>query len=143
MTRRVCRLLFVPTLMVACATLVKGYADTGDGFAAGVIAALAFLMQFVAFGERLVRKALYTRYAPVVAQAGLALALVVTFVPVLRGDPPLTHLPPPEAPVVHFGSLELLTAFAFDVGVFMLVVGFSVSSLSLLARALHRDQDER
>ena len=134
MTRLVCRLLFLPTLMVAFATLVKGYAETGDGFAGGVIAALAFLMQFVAFGEREVRRVLHTRYAPTVAIVGLATALAVTFIPVLRGQPPLTHVPQPGAPVVHLGTLELLSAFAFDVGVFMLVVGFSVSSLSLLAR---------
>jgi multisubunit Na+/H+ antiporter MnhB subunit len=138
MTQIVCRVLFVPTLMVAFATLIKGYADPGDGFAAGVIAALAFLMQFVAFGERQVRHALHTQFAPYVAQAGLALALLVTFVPVLWGEPPLTHYPPPGAPVVHLGTLELLSAVAFDIGVFMLVVGFSVSSMSLLARALHR-----
>ena len=57
----------IPTLMVAFATLVKGYGEAGDGFAAGVIAGLAFLMQFVAFGERHVRRALHTQYAPAVA----------------------------------------------------------------------------
>jgi multisubunit Na+/H+ antiporter MnhB subunit len=139
MTRFVARLLFAPTLMVAFATLVKGYADTGDGFAAGVIAALAFLMQFVAFGEREVRRQLHTRYAPGVAFAGLALGLVVTFLPVLRGEAPLTHLPPPGAAVIHLGTVELLSAFVFDVAVFLLVVGFGVTSLSLLARAEHRE----
>lgn len=135
MTRYVCRLLFAPTLMVAFATLVKGYAETGDGFAAGVIAGLAFLMQFVAFGERQVRRELHTKYAPAVALLGLALALAVTLVPVVMGMPILTHAPPPDATVVHFGSVELITAFAFDAGVFLLVVGFVVTSLSLVARA--------
>jgi multisubunit Na+/H+ antiporter MnhB subunit len=135
MTQFVCRLLFAPTLMVAFATLVKGYAETGDGFAAGIIAALAFVMQFVAFGEHEVRRVLHTRFAPAIAVLGLALALAVTFVPVLRENPVLTHSPPPDAPVIHFGSVELISAFAFDIGVFLLVVGFSVTSLSLVARA--------
>jgi multisubunit Na+/H+ antiporter MnhB subunit len=135
----VCRLLFAPTLIVAMATLVKGYAEVGDGFAAGVIAGLAFLMQFVAFGERQVRHSLHTRYAPFIAQLGVALALATTLLPTLWGEPLLTHFPPPDAPVVHLGSLELLTAFVFDVGVFMLVVGFSITGLSLLARAEARD----
>ena len=135
MTRYVCRVLFAPTLMVAFATLVKGYAETGDGFAAGIIAALAFVMQFVAFGERHVRRDLHTRFAPAVAILGIALALAVTFVPVLMGAPILTHSPPPDASVMHLGTVELLTAFLFDVGVFLLVVGFSVTSLSLVARA--------
>ena len=139
MTRFVARILFAPTLMVAVATLVKGYAETGDGFAAGIIASLAFLMQFVAFGEREVRKSLHTRYAPGVGFLGLALALLITFWPMVRGNPPLTHLPPPDASVIHLGSLELMTAFAFDVGVFLLVVGFGVTSLSLFARIENRE----
>lgn len=139
MTAFVCRLLFAPTLMVALATLVKGYVEAGDGFAAGIIAALAFLMQFVAFGERHVRRELHTRYAPAVAILGLALALAVTFIPVILGRPILTHWPPPDVPVIHLGRVELITAFAFDIGVFLLVVGFSVTALSLVARAEARD----
>jgi multisubunit Na+/H+ antiporter MnhB subunit len=125
--------------MVAFATLVKGYAESGDGFAAGIIAGLAFLMQFVAFGERYVRRELYTRYAPAVAVLGLALALSVTFLPVWRGLPILTQWPPPDAPVIHLGRVELISAFAFDVGVFLLVLGFSVTALSLVARAESRE----
>lgn len=139
MTRYVARLLFAPTLMVAFATLVKGYTGSGDGFAAGIIAGLAFLMQFVAFGERQVRRELHTRYAPMIAVIGLALALATTFVPVLRGLPILTHVPAPGETVVHLGSLEFLTAFVFDVGVFLLVTGFAVTSLSLVSRAETRE----
>lgn len=139
MTQFVSRLLFAPTLMVAFATLVKGYADAGDGFAGGVIASLAFLMQFVAFGEREVRRQLHTRFAPHLGFLGLGVALLVTFWPMVRGDPVLTHLPPPDASVVYLGSLELITAFAFDIGVFLVVVGFGVTSMSLLARAEHRE----
>jgi hypothetical protein len=69
---------------------------------------------------------------------GLALALAVALVPVLRGLPILTHWPPPGAPVVHFGTIETITAVLFDIGVFLLVVGFSVTGLSLLARAEDR-----
>lgn len=121
--------------MVAFATLVKGYAETGDGFAAGVIAGLAFLMQYVAFGERNVRRALHTRFAPGVAMLGLTVALVATFLPVLRGLPLLTHWPPPDAAVIHLGRVELITAFVFDVGIFLLVFGFTVTGLTLVARA--------
>lgn len=139
MTELICRLLFAPTLMVAFATLVKGYAEAGDGFAAGIIAGLAFVMQFMAFGERHVRRELHTRLAPMVAILGLALALSVTFLPLLRGLPLLTHWPPPGAPVIHFGRVELIGAFVFDVGVFLLVTGFAVTGLTLVARAEARD----
>ena len=139
MTQRIARLLFAPTLMVAFAVLIKGYVGGGDGFAAGIIAGVAFVMQFVAFGERTVRRSLHTRYAPVVAMCGLALALACTFLPVLRGLPVLTHWPPADAKVMHFGTVEILTAVAFDIGVFLLVVGFTVTALSLVSRAESRE----
>lgn len=139
MTQRIARLLFAPTLMVAFAVLIKGYVGGGDGFAAGIIAGVAFVMQFVAFGERTVRRSLHTRYAPVVAMCGLALALACTFLPVLRGLPVLTHWPPTDAKVMHFGTVEILTAVAFDIGVFLLVVGFTVTALSLVSRAESRE----
>ena len=55
LTRMVARLLLAPVLVVAAAVLVKGYADVGDGFAAGVIAALGVLLQYLAFGRAAVR----------------------------------------------------------------------------------------
>ena len=41
----------------------------------------------------------------------------------MSGLPLLTHWPPADAKVLHFGSLEILTAFVFDVGVFLVVAG--------------------
>jgi multisubunit Na+/H+ antiporter MnhB subunit len=134
LTQTVARLLFLPILMVAVATLIKGYADTGDGFTAGVIAALAVLLQFLAFGEREVARQLPIRHAPTAALVGLVIALAVSFLPVLRGEPLLTHAPGPGDHVVHLGSLELLTAVVFDAGVFLLVLGFAVSTFGLIAR---------
>jgi multisubunit Na+/H+ antiporter MnhB subunit len=139
MTQMVARLLFMPALMVAVATLVKGYAETGDGFTAGVIAALAVLLQVVAFGVEEVARRLPLRAAPAVAFAGVTLGLIVAFVPVLLGRPILTHAPPPGAAVIHLGTLELITAVAFDVGVFLLVVGFTVSTIGLIARLQPRE----
>lgn len=135
LTQTVARLLFLPAMMVALATLVKGYADTGDGFTAGVIAALAVLLQVVAFGLEAVERVLPLRRGPVVAVVGLLIALVVTFLPVARGQAILTHAPAPGAEVVHLGTLELITAVAFDVGVFLLVFGFAVTTIGVVARA--------
>jgi multisubunit Na+/H+ antiporter MnhB subunit len=135
LTQTIARLLFLPTLMVALATLVKGYAETGDGFTAGVIAGLAVLLQYVAFGEREMANRLPVRFAPAVAYSGLLLGLVVTFLPVIRGKPILTHEPAANASVTHIGSVEILTAVAFDVAVFLLVFGFVVSTIGLVSRA--------
>jgi multicomponent Na+:H+ antiporter subunit B len=132
LTRMVARLLLVPVLMVAAAVLVKGYVDVGDGFAAGVIAALGVLLQYLAFGRAAVERALPVRRAAQLAIGGLLAALAVVFVPVLAGRAPLQHAPAPGGKVVHLGSLELLTAVAFDVGVFALVLGLAVAFIQLI-----------
>ena len=106
--------------------------DVGDGFAAGVIAALGILLQYLAFGRTAVHHALPVRHAAKLAVAGLLLSLAVAFVPVLAGRAPLEHAPAPGAEVVHLGSLELLTAVAFDVGVFALVLGMAVATIDLI-----------
>jgi multicomponent Na+:H+ antiporter subunit B len=129
LTRLVARLLLMPVLMVAAAVLIKGYADVGDGFAAGVIAALGVLLQYVAFGRRAVERALPVRRAAQLAIAGLLLALAVAFVPVTMGRAPLEHSPGPGEDVVTLGSLEFITAVAFDVGVFALVLGMAVATI--------------
>jgi len=132
LTRMVARLLLGPVLVVAVAVLIKGYADVGDGFAAGVIAALGVLLQYLAFGRAAVERALPVWRAAQLAIGGLLVALAVAFVPVLAGGAPLQHGPAPGGKVVHLGSLELLTAVAFDVGVFALVLGLAVAFIHLI-----------
>lgn len=143
LTRLVARLLLAPVLMIAAAVLVKGYADVGDGFAAGIVASLGVLLQYVAFGRDAVARALPVARAPEAAFAGLAVALVVALVPLARGEALLTHAPPPGADVVHVGTLELVTAVAFDVGVFVLVLGAAVGIIDLIARAADDEDLQR
>ena len=97
LTRMVARLLLVPVLMVAAAFLIKGYVDVGDGFGAGVIAALGVLLQYLAFGRAAVERVLPVRHAPKLAMGGLLVALAVAFVPALAGRAPLEHAPAPGA----------------------------------------------
>ena len=141
LTRMVARALLAPVLAVAAAVLVKGYADVGDGFAAGVIAALGILLQVVAFGREEVERTLPLRHAPTVALAGLSLAIVVVFVPWLLGDAPLEHRPGPGEDVVHLGTLEFLTAVAFDVGVCALVLGATVAILRTVMVEASEDEE--
>jgi len=138
LTRTAARLVLAPTMVVAAAILVKGYSDVGDGFNAGVVAALGVLTQYLAFGRSEVERLLPVRLAPAVAITGLVLALTVTFAPVLVGDPPLTHLPGPGEDVVRLGTLELLTAVVFDVGVFLLVLGAVVGIIRTIVLTAER-----
>jgi multisubunit Na+/H+ antiporter MnhB subunit len=133
--RSIAALLLPPTAILGLAVLVKGYTDTGDGFAGGGIVALGVLLQYVAFGAVEVRRRLPVHRAPQLSLVGLAIALTVAFAPLLRGDPLLTHSPPPGVSPVKVGSLELITAVAFDVGVFLLVIGVTVAVIDAVAAA--------
>lgn len=135
LTQSVARLLLAPILVVAVAILVKGYADVGDGFSAGVIAALGILLQYMAFGREEAERQLPVRLLPACTFAGLLAALAVAFWPVLRGDALLEHLPPPGASVIELGTIELITAVLFDAAVFLLVLGALVGIVHAIARS--------
>jgi multicomponent Na+:H+ antiporter subunit B len=127
--------LLGPAVMIAAAIIVKGYTNVGDGFSAGVIVALAIALRYVTLGiERTERSLRVLAHSPVIAAGGLLLALAVGFLPVAAGDPPFTHRPGPGAEVVKLGTLELISAVAFDVGVFLLVCGVLVTLVHQLAR---------
>lgn len=143
MTQTVAKLLFLPTLVVAVALLVKGYAQPGDGFSAGVVAALGVLLQYLAFGRREAEKLPVARLAGKGAFVGLLVALLVAAVPVFLGEPVLTNYPRPGSEAVYLGTLELITAVLFDAGVFLLVFGFAVGTIKLLARAIADEEEYR
>ncbi len=91
LTRTVAKLLFLPTLVTAVAILVKGYVQPGDGFSAGVVASLGVILQYLILGRRRAEKLPLVGLAGKGAFAGLLVALLVAAVPVLLGDPVMTH----------------------------------------------------
>lgn len=143
MTRSAARILFVPILVVAIGVLVKGYADIGDGFAAGVIASVAIILQGIAFGADEFERLPLVRLAPAAALLGVFLSALVAFVPVLGGEPIFRHWPAAGDHASHFGALEFITPVAFDVGVFLVVIGFCVGSMTSIGRArVRQERDE-
>ena len=126
--------LLGPALMVAVAIIVKGYADVGDGFSAGVILALAVSLRYVALGVDGAERGLpVLRHAPKLAIAGLLLGLATGFFAVAFGDPPFTHAPGPGQHVVKIGTVELITAVDFDVAVALIVAGTLITLVHHLA----------
>ncbi|MGH2549647.1 MAG: MnhB domain-containing protein [Thermomicrobiales bacterium] len=138
MTQAIARLLLPASLMVAAGVLVKGYADTGDGFSAAIIASLGVLMQYVAFGRSVAAKLMMVRQASTLAFIGLLIALAVAVTPLFLGDPVMTHYPRAGSHASHIGSLELITPVLFDVGVFLLVLGFAIGAIDLIAQTVER-----
>jgi multicomponent Na+:H+ antiporter subunit B len=141
MTRTVAKLLFLPTLVTAVAILVKGYAQPGDGFSAGVVASLGVLLQFLAFGRRRAERLPLVGLVGKGTFAGLLVALLGAAVPVLLGDPVFTHYPRAGSGAVYIGTIELITAFLFDAAVFIVVLGFAIGATKLIANTI-ADEDE-
>jgi len=128
-------MLLGPTIMVAAGLIVKGYAEVGDGFGAGVAVALAISLAYIALGGATTERVLpVLRHAPKLAVGGLLLALATGFYPLLLGEPPVTHRPAPGEHVVKVGELELFTPLLLDIGIFLLVVGLLTMLLHHMAR---------
>ena len=138
MTRVVSRLLLMPTMATAAAILIKGYVEAGDGFSAGVVVSLGILMQYLAFGREQAERLLPLRGIGYLAFAGLLVTLAVAFRPLFVGEPLMTHWPPPGDSVIYLGTLEIITAVAFDIGIFLLVIGYGTGTISLIARLVAR-----
>jgi len=140
LTRLVARGVLLPTFVVAVALIVKAPHGTGDGFSAGVLAATAVLLQYVAFGHR--QAARRMRIAPVGVRAGLVgliLMLGVLFSGPVSGRPLLAHRPAPDEPARSWLGVEIHTATAFDLGVALLVFGLLVSVVELVAQRAEED----
>jgi multicomponent K+:H+ antiporter subunit A len=111
--------------------LLRGHDLPGGGFVAGVIMAVAFILQYMAQGTILTEARL--RVLPVRWMGiGLLLAAGTGAAAFLFSRPFLTssfsYL---EIPLI--GAVSLASAFLFDLGVFALVVGATVLMLIALA----------
>lgn len=106
---------------------LRGHNAPGGGFIAGLIVAVAALLARMARDARLL-----TLRTETLVPLGLLVAAVTGIVPMLLGLPFLTsaygYLTWPL-----IGEFEWATAVAFDLGVFLVVIGVTVTIIDLLA----------
>jgi multisubunit Na+/H+ antiporter MnhB subunit len=133
--------LLPPILVAALAWLVKGAGHTGGGFAAGVVAALGFVLQRLSPGrsEAAQRAAGSTWHR--LAVAGLGLMAATLLWPVLAGRPPAWHLPRPGDSLASLGALDLATPLLFEIGVGLATLGFLVATVHELAPVEEADRE--
>lgn len=127
--RTVTRLVVPVILMTAVALLFQGHNLPGGGFIGGVLTVAALVLVYVIFGvEYLVDTVnasgdrLVGVYRALFA-FGLAVALVSGLVPMLLGGGFLTQAVFFIHDLPLYGELEVATALAFDLGVYLTVVG--------------------
>ena len=115
------RLLLPLALLVSAFILLRGHNLPGGGFIAGLITAIALIMQYLANGVAWTHARLPANMHPIIG-AGLAIATLTGLASFGFGYPFLTstfgHL---HWPLV--GDFELASAMAFDLGVYLVVVG--------------------
>ncbi len=135
------RLLLPLALLVSVFIFLRGHNLPGGGFIAGLITAIALIVQYLANGVSWTHARLPERTQPLIA-AGLGLALLTGLASWVFGRPFLTsafgHM---NWPLV--GEFELASAMAFDMGVYLVVVGATLLiliNLGLAHRASH-DQE--
>lgn len=128
--RTVVRVVVPIIAITAIALLLQGHNLPGGGFIGAVLAVTAVVLVYVVFGMEYLRVLAGADDADSMVGAyrwlfslGLALALTSGLVPILAGLPFLTQ----AVLFVHglplYGELEVASALAFDLGVFMTVVG--------------------
>lgn len=125
------RWLLPVAFVVAVHLLMRGHDKPGGGFVAGLVVAIAFVMQYQVLGTHWVEAR--ARLLPLRwIGAGLLLAAVTGLGALALGYPFLTtHTAHVELPLV--GEVHLPTATFFDIGVFAVVVGATLLILTALA----------
>jgi multicomponent K+:H+ antiporter subunit A len=132
----VTRALLPLAITVGFYIFLRGHNQPGGGFIAGLIVAIAMMMQYMASGYAwTVARARFDAHA--LLGAGVLIAGLTGLGSLAFGRPFLTssfgyfHIP-------LIGEIELATAMLFDAGVFLAVVGTVLLSLSQLSRVEER-----
>lgn len=133
---QVTRFLLPLALLVALHLFLRGHNAPGGGFIAGLVAAVALVLQYMANGIDWTRERWRVPYPTLIA-AGVLMATGTGLGSLVLRHPFLTstfsHV---HAPLV--GDFELASAMIFDLGVFLTVVGVVLLILADLGNLTRR-----
>ncbi|OHU89331.1 MULTISPECIES: monovalent cation/H+ antiporter subunit A [Pseudoalteromonas] len=119
-------------LLVSFYIFLRGHNLPGGGFIAGLITAIAFILQYIAHGSNWIAERLTINYRKIIA-SGIAIALLTGVGSWLFGRPFLTSwFDYFDIPLI--GKIELASALAFDLGVYITVVGATLMILASLGK---------
>jgi multicomponent Na+:H+ antiporter subunit A len=125
--RSAARFVFPTLLLVSLLLVTVGHDAPGGGFAGGLVAGSALLLRYLAGGGGEASRALRARPVPLLA-AGLGLAVVAAASSWAQGRPLLTHAEL-DLRAGALGELHLPLSLAFELGVYLVVLGFVLISL--------------
>jgi multicomponent K+:H+ antiporter subunit A len=118
-------------LMVAVYLFLRGHNQPGGGFVAGLVTAVALIVQYLASGINWTEHRLNVRFYRI---AGLGLLVAgATGVGSFFFDAPFLTSAHGHPRIPVLGEVPLASAALFDLGVFLTVVGAMVLSLTALS----------
>jgi multicomponent Na+:H+ antiporter subunit A len=129
--RTAARFLLPLLLLFSLYLLFRGHHEPGGGFSGGLVAAAAFVLYRFAFGAEEAKRALPVN-PRVLIGAGLLVAAASGSAALLTERPLMTGLWG-QVSVPGVGDLDLGTPLLFDVGVYLAVVGVTLSIILPLA----------
>jgi multicomponent Na+:H+ antiporter subunit B len=127
---RVTRVVLHIILLFSIFILFKGHNEPGGGFIAGLMTSVAIILVYVAYDIEIVTRAIPINFKLVIA-AGLVFAAGTGVGALVFGYPFLSH----TFGYFHIpmlGEIELATAFGFDIGVYLVVVGATLLIIETL-----------
>ncbi|WP_006786535.1 monovalent cation/H+ antiporter subunit A [Thiorhodospira sibirica] len=135
------RVMLPLALLVGAYIFLRGHNVPGGGFIAGLVVAIALIMQYMASGFGWTAKRMRVDYHGMVG-AGILIAAATGIGSWIAGHPFLTSAFEYFTwPLV--GKFELASAIAFDTGVFLTVVGAVMLTLANLSRIGRRAQHQQ
>jgi multicomponent K+:H+ antiporter subunit A len=138
---RLTRLLLPLALTVSVFIFLRGHNEPGGGFVAGLVTAVALVLQYFGSGGAFARPRLPLN-GRVIAAAGLLVAGATGAGAFAFGRPFLTSAHGyVQLPLI--GDVHLASAIAFDLGVYLTVVGGVMLILTLLGSGDHPELGKR
>ncbi len=126
------RVMLPLALMVGVYIFLRGHNQPGGGFIAGLVVAIALIMQYMASGFGWAAQRMWVGYHAMIG-SGVLIAAATGIAAMVMGYPFLTSaFDYFRLPVV--GEFELTSAMPFDVGVFLTVVGAVMLALANLSK---------
>ena len=124
------KIVFFIILFFAVHIFFAGHYTPGGGFVGGLITASAIVLLLIAYDLKTVKSLIPFNFMYVVA-VGLMLALLTAAFPMLLEEPFFTHFfNHYHIPLI--GETSLHTAALFDLGVFLVVVGVTMTIIQTI-----------
>jgi multicomponent Na+:H+ antiporter subunit B len=128
------RLVLPLLLLFSVFVLIRGHDAPGGGFAGGLVAAIAFTLIVIAEDAESARRSLRVSTRSLIG-VGLLLAAASGITGLVVGDAFLEAIFF-DLPLLAGGRIELSTVFFFDVGVYLAVVGVTLTIVFTLSEAV-------